>query len=189
MSDTATMHIDGASRGNPARRLMPSYCAAGASGRRRSRHDRHHVEQRRRIHRTGRRALALAAELGVKKLHIHSDSELMVKQMNGEYKVKSEGLARPVRRGVPVAEAIREGDDRRTFAASRTNEPTRLATASTSTASPCNAASPSSNPKRFRPRLLHQHREPRKRRVDDAGSAPMRFSASRTRHTTGQQVA
>src|SRR5262249_19692013 len=34
----------------------------------------------------------LAAELGVKKLNIFSDSELLVKQMNGEYKVKNEDL-------------------------------------------------------------------------------------------------
>ena len=33
-----------------------------------------------------------AAEVGVKKLHVYSDSELMVKQMNGEYKVKNEDL-------------------------------------------------------------------------------------------------
>jgi ribonuclease HI len=36
--------------------------------------------------------LSLAAELGVKKLHVYSDSELLVKQMNGEYKVKNEDL-------------------------------------------------------------------------------------------------
>jgi ribonuclease HI len=36
--------------------------------------------------------LACAAELGVDELEVVSDSELMVKQMRGEYKVKKEAL-------------------------------------------------------------------------------------------------
>jgi ribonuclease HI len=36
--------------------------------------------------------LAKAAELGVRELEVVSDSELLVKQMQGEYKVKSETL-------------------------------------------------------------------------------------------------
>jgi ribonuclease HI len=36
--------------------------------------------------------LACAAELGVDELEVVSDSELMVKQMRGEYKVKNEAL-------------------------------------------------------------------------------------------------
>lgn len=38
------------------------------------------------------KALEHAKELGGKKLIVNSDSELMVKQMNGQYKVKNEGL-------------------------------------------------------------------------------------------------
>ncbi len=38
------------------------------------------------------RALEHAQRLGAKRLLIHSDSELMIKQMNGEYKVKHPGL-------------------------------------------------------------------------------------------------
>ncbi len=38
------------------------------------------------------RALEHAQKLGARRLHVHSDSELMVKQMNGVYKVKHEGL-------------------------------------------------------------------------------------------------
>jgi ribonuclease HI len=38
------------------------------------------------------RALERAAELGAQRLLIHSDSELLVKQMNGEYRVKNENL-------------------------------------------------------------------------------------------------
>src|SRR5205823_10311347 len=38
------------------------------------------------------RALERAQALGARKVLLHSDSELMVKQMRGEYKVKNEGL-------------------------------------------------------------------------------------------------
>ena len=38
--------------------------------------------------------LAKAAELGVTELEVISDSELLVKQMRGEYKVKNEALRR-----------------------------------------------------------------------------------------------
>lgn len=38
------------------------------------------------------RALHKAVELGAQRLLVHSDSELLVKQMNGEYRVKNEGL-------------------------------------------------------------------------------------------------
>jgi ribonuclease HI len=38
------------------------------------------------------KALEHARELGGRKLLVHSDSELMVKQMNGQYRVKNEGL-------------------------------------------------------------------------------------------------
>jgi ribonuclease HI len=37
-------------------------------------------------------ALHWAAERGHRKVHIRADSELLVKQMRGEYKVKNEGL-------------------------------------------------------------------------------------------------
>jgi probable phosphoglycerate mutase len=37
-------------------------------------------------------ALAWAAAHGVSRLHVRSDSELLVKQMRGEYRVKNEGL-------------------------------------------------------------------------------------------------
>jgi probable phosphoglycerate mutase len=37
-------------------------------------------------------ALRWAAERGHRKVHIRADSELLVKQMRGEYKVKNEGL-------------------------------------------------------------------------------------------------
>ena len=88
----ATIHIDGASRGNPgpaafavvirppdgppdelaetigtATNNVAEYTALVA-------------------------ALHRAQELGLTHLHVHSDSELLVKQMNGEYRVKSPDL-------------------------------------------------------------------------------------------------
>src|SRR6266545_7671696 len=92
MSDTAIMHIDGASRGNPgkaayavvlARPGLPIIEEADTIGTASN----NVAEYTALIE-----GLSLAAELGVKKLHVYSDSELMVKQMNGEYKVKNEDL-------------------------------------------------------------------------------------------------
>src|SRR4051812_25908451 len=92
MSDTATMHIDGASRGNPgpaayaivlSRPGLPVVEEADTIGTASN----NVAEYTALIE-----GLSLAAELGVKKLQVFSDSELMVKQMNGEYKVKNEDL-------------------------------------------------------------------------------------------------
>jgi Reverse transcriptase-like len=38
------------------------------------------------------KALEKAKHLGLRRLHIHSDSELLVKQVNGEYRVKNDDL-------------------------------------------------------------------------------------------------
>ena len=92
MSDTTTMHIDGASRGNPgkaayavvlARPGLPVIEEADTIGTASN----NVAEYTALVE-----GLTLATELGVKKLHVYSDSELMVKQMNGEYKVKNEDL-------------------------------------------------------------------------------------------------
>ncbi|MFO0822469.1 MAG: ribonuclease HI family protein [Gemmataceae bacterium] len=88
MSDTATMHIDGASRGNPgpaayavvlARPGHPTVEIADTIGKATN----NVAEYTALVE-----GLELATELGVKQLAVFSDSELMVKQMNGEYKVK-----------------------------------------------------------------------------------------------------
>ncbi|VTU00353.1 ribonuclease h : Ribonuclease H OS=Thermosediminibacter oceani (strain ATCC BAA-1034 / DSM 16646 / JW/IW-1228P) GN=Toce_0936 PE=4 SV=1: RVT_3 [Gemmataceae bacterium] len=88
MSDTATMHIDGASRGNPgpaayavvlARPGLPVVEEADVIGTATN----NVAEYTALVE-----GLALARELGVPRLAVFSDSELMVKQMNGEYKVK-----------------------------------------------------------------------------------------------------
>jgi ribonuclease HI len=92
MSDTATMHIDGAARGNPgpaayavvlARPGEPVIEEADAIG----------TATNNVAEYTALVAgLELATELGVKKLAVFSDSELLVKQMNGEYRVKNPDL-------------------------------------------------------------------------------------------------
>lgn len=92
MSDTATMHIDGAARGNPG---PASYAVVLARPGHRV------VEEADTIGTATNnvaeytallRGLELAAEMGVKSLAVFSDSELMVKQMNGEYRVKHPDL-------------------------------------------------------------------------------------------------
>ncbi len=88
MSDIAIMHIDGASRGNPgpaayaivlARPGEPVVEEADAIG-----NATNNVAEYTALV----EGLALAMELGVRKLSVFSDSELMVKQIRGEYKVK-----------------------------------------------------------------------------------------------------
>jgi len=92
MSDIATMHIDGASRGNPgpaayavvlARPGLPVIEEADIIGK-----TTNNVAEYTALV----QGLQLATELGVKRLSVFSDSELMVKQMRGEYRVKSPDL-------------------------------------------------------------------------------------------------
>jgi len=92
MPDTATMHIDGASRGNPGRAAYAIVLARPGQP---------VIEEADTIGTASNNVaeytalvegLGLAAELGVKKLNVYSDSELLVRQMNGEYKVKNEDL-------------------------------------------------------------------------------------------------
>jgi ribonuclease HI len=92
MSDTATMYIDGAARGNPGpaaysvvlhRPGLPDVEEADTIGTATN----NVAEYTALVE-----GLQLAGELGVKKLAVFSDSELLVKQMNGEYRVKHEDL-------------------------------------------------------------------------------------------------
>jgi ribonuclease HI len=88
-----TIHTDGASRGNPgaaafaytiARDGQPVIEEAGCLGR---------ITNNQAEYTALVRALEHAVQLGThNRLLIHSDSELMVKQMRGEYKVKNEDL-------------------------------------------------------------------------------------------------
>lgn len=93
MSDQAvTIHIDGASRGNPG----PAAFAFVIN-----QPDGSVLEEHGSLGKTTNniaeytalvRVLERAAELSLQRLHIHSDSELLVKQMNGEYRVKNPDL-------------------------------------------------------------------------------------------------
>ena len=88
-----TIHTDGASRGNPgaaafayviAQEGEPPIEEAGRLGQ---------MTNNQAEYTALVRALEHALELGPDhRLHIHSDSELLVKQMNGEYRVKNENL-------------------------------------------------------------------------------------------------
>lgn len=89
---TATIHIDGAARGNPgpaayavvlARPGLPPVEEAATMGTATN----NVAEYTALVN-----ALHLATELGLKKLDIFSDSELLVKQMAGEYRVKHPDL-------------------------------------------------------------------------------------------------
>jgi len=92
-SAVLTIHTDGASRGNPgdaafayviAREGQPPIEEADCLGQMTN----NQAEYTALVH-----ALEHALELGAHhRLLIHSDSELMVKQMNGEYRVKNEDL-------------------------------------------------------------------------------------------------
>lgn len=101
MSDTATMHIDGAARGNPgpaayavviARPGQPVVEEAATIG-----SATNNVAEYTALV----RGLERAADLGLKRLSVFSDSELLVKQMNGEYRVKHPDL-------VPLYEDAKE---------------------------------------------------------------------------------
>jgi len=89
---SATAHIDGGSRGNPG---------PAGFGVRIERDDGTIVELKQALgHSTNNvaeyngliAALRWAADNGVRTLRVKSDSELLVKQMRGEYRVKSPGL-------------------------------------------------------------------------------------------------
>lgn len=92
MTSSATVHIDGGARGNPGpaayalvlrRPGQPVYeeCAMIGTA------TNNVAEYTALIH-----ALERAAEFGVRDLSVFSDSELLVKQMKGEYRVKSPDL-------------------------------------------------------------------------------------------------
>jgi ribonuclease HI len=92
MEEALTIYIDGAARGNPGpaafayviqRDGSPPIEAKGTLGR-----TTNNVAEYTALV----RALEHAASLGARRLVVHSDSELLVKQMNGEYQVKNPDL-------------------------------------------------------------------------------------------------
>ena len=89
---TATANIDGGSRGNPG---------PAGYGARIEREDGSIVELKEALSLATNNvaeysgllaALRWAVDHGIRTLHIRSDSELLVKQMKGQYRVKNEGL-------------------------------------------------------------------------------------------------
>ena len=90
---TCTLHADGASRGNPghAGAGFVVYDQQGGELRAGSRYlgtmTNNEAEYRALI-----QGLEAARELGCVRLAVHLDSELIVKQINGQYRVKSPGL-------------------------------------------------------------------------------------------------
>jgi ribonuclease HI len=92
MSDTWTIYTDGGSRGNPGPAAFAYVIKRPGEV---------DIEEMGYLGETTNniaeytglvKALEHAKELGGKKLLVNSDSELMVKQLNGQYKVKNEGL-------------------------------------------------------------------------------------------------
>src|SRR5262245_52318397 len=90
--DAAVIHIDGASRGNPGDAAYAVVIAvpgrspieeSGVLGK-----ETNNVAEYTALI----KALEKARHLGLKRLRINSDSELLVKQMNGEYRVKNDDL-------------------------------------------------------------------------------------------------
>jgi len=92
MSDTAlTIYTDGAARGNPGPAAYAFIIEGGG----------HLIEEKGKLGSATNnvaeytalvRALEKAAQIGGRRLLVHSDSELIVKQMKGEYRVKSDDL-------------------------------------------------------------------------------------------------
>jgi ribonuclease HI len=92
MSDTWTIYTDGGSRGNPGPAayayVIKRPGAADIEEKCCLDHTTNNIAEY-----TGLvKALEHAKELGGRKLVVNSDSELMVKQMNGQYRVKNAGL-------------------------------------------------------------------------------------------------
>jgi ribonuclease HI len=89
----AQLQTDGGARGNPGRAAF-AYVLTSADGRELARHAArigiatNNVAEYKALV----AGLRKAAELGVRELEVVSDSELLVKQMNGVYRVKNEAL-------------------------------------------------------------------------------------------------
>jgi ribonuclease HI len=105
-----TIHTDGASRGNPGAAAfayvirgeqVPLIEEAGCLGT---------MTNNQAEYTALVRALEHAVRLGPRfRLHIHSDSELMVKQMKGEYKVKNPDLIDLYQQAKELARAFEGG--------------------------------------------------------------------------------
>src|SRR5271154_6432896 len=94
MSDTdlLTIHTDGAARGNPGPAAFAFVIARSGDTVAEEHGLLGNATNNVAEYTALVKALERASRLGARKLVVNSDSELMVKQMRGEYKVKHEGL-------------------------------------------------------------------------------------------------
>lgn len=93
MVDTITIYTDGGSRGNPGP-AAGAFIISDQAGKQICAHAKFLPDATNNIAEYTALVIALqkAVSLGAKKIKIFSDSELMVKQINGDYKVKNENL-------------------------------------------------------------------------------------------------
>jgi len=91
--DTITIYTDGGSRGNPGP-AAGAFIISDQAGKQICAHAKFLPDATNNIAEYTALVIALqkAVSLGAKKIKIFSDSELMVKQINGDYKVKNENL-------------------------------------------------------------------------------------------------
>src|SRR3990172_4053805 len=96
------MYIDGASRGNPGE------AGAGAVIKDTGGHVLKRLKKRLGIatNNVAEYMAFIMALTGAKKLHAFSDSELLVRQINGQYRVKSEGLKTLYREAISIKEGF-----------------------------------------------------------------------------------
>lgn len=89
-----TIHCDGASRGNPGQAGI-GYVIADSVGAILKEESDYLGQATNNVAEYSAliRSLQDSLKLGARKIRVFTDSELMVKQIKGEYKVKSEGLA------------------------------------------------------------------------------------------------
>ncbi len=94
MAETSVViYTDGASKGNPGHASI-AYVITDGDGEALASHGRYIGQETNNVaeYTALVEALAAAAELGAAQVEAYSDSELMVKQVSGEYRVKNENL-------------------------------------------------------------------------------------------------
>jgi ribonuclease HI len=112
------LYVDGASFGNPGPSGIGIVLVAGDDTLLERSEDIGYGTNNQAEYRALLRGLELALERGIRKLHVRSDSQLLVRQMTGQYKVKSKpllGLRREAEALVRRFDEIAFEDVRREF--------------------------------------------------------------------------
>lgn len=123
------IQIDGASRGNPGPASIGVFIT-DAAGKPLKEHHRHIGTETNNVaeYTALQEALQLAKELGGTDLHIQSDSQLLVRQFNGQYKVKNDRLLKflleiqRLRRGFSKVELVHVRREQNTAADALANQ-------------------------------------------------------------------